>query len=125
MTWRLLFWIAAAFNVAVGLPLLAAPALLLEILGAAPPADLSFHRLAGLLIICFGCIYAFVARDQQRYRPLLWLAVAGKLGVVAIFAFSWLEGIAPLRAFALSLGDLAFGLTFLLFLLTTRPRATA
>lgn len=118
MTWRMVFWVAAIFNWLVGAPLFLAPEPLLAMLEVTAPADLTFHRMAGLLIVCLGTVYAFTAEDLQRYRPLIWIAVAGKLGVVAIFTLAFMQGFAPPRAFGLALGDLAFGLAFLVFLLT-------
>jgi len=118
VNWRVLFCAAAVFNWAVGLPLLLAPALMLQVLQVAAPTDLTFHKMSGLLVLCFGFVYALVARDPARYRPLMWVAVLGKAGVVAIFVHAWMQGLAPPRALGVALGDLAFGLAFLGFLLT-------
>jgi hypothetical protein len=120
--WSKLFWAAAAFNGAVGLPLLLAPGAMMAALGVAVPADLTFHRTAGLLIVCFGVVYAMIARDLDRYRPLAALGVAGKLGVVAIFASAWSSGAIPASAAAVALGDLVFCALFGLFLLKYRAR---
>lgn len=118
MSWRrILFWAAAIFNFGAGLPLLLAPALMLQALQGAAPEDPTFHRMCGLLVVCFGVIYAMIAEDLERYRPLVWVAVAGKTGVAAIFAFAFMAGLAPPRALGLALGDLAFALAFLAFLL--------
>lgn len=119
LSWRqILFWAAAIFNFGAGLPLLFTPALMLQTLQVAVPEDLTFHRTCGLLIVCFGVIYAMIAQDLERYRPQVWVAVAGKTGVAAIFALALIEGLAPPRAVGLAMGDLAFALAFLLFLLT-------
>jgi hypothetical protein len=121
VNWRILFWVAAAFNLAAGLPLLLTPGFMLQTLEVAPPPDLAFHRMCGLLVVCFGVIYAMIARDLARYRPLVSVAVVGKAGVFAIFAYAWTQGLAPPRALGVALGDLAFGLAFLAFLLTSKP----
>ena len=118
MGWRrLLFWAAASFNLAAGLPLLVAPALMLQTLQAPVPEDLTFHRMCGLLVICFGVIYAMIAVDLERYRPQVWVAIVGKTGVAVIFFLALMEGLAPPRAVGLAMGDLAFALAFLVFLL--------
>lgn len=119
-TWRMVFWVAALFNWAAGLPFLITTNLMLTALGIATPADLVFHRLAGLLIVCLGCVYALVANGPARYRPVVWVAVAGKLGVAAIFTQAWMQGDVPPKAFAIALGDLAFGVVFLALLLGPR-----
>lgn len=120
MIWRVIFWAAAAYNWLVGLPMLLAPALLLQMMGAAAPADLSFHRISGALIVCFGGLYAFIAEDPKRYRPLAWLGVAGKLGVVALSAQALMAGLTDLSSFSVALGDLAFVVAFVVFLFTYR-----
>lgn len=99
---------AAIFKWFVGAPLLIAPEPLL--------AFLPSH--GGVVDPVPGRCYAFTAEELQRYRPLIWIAVAGKLDVVAIFALAFMQGFAPPRAFALALGGLAFGLAFLVSVLT-------
>lgn len=125
MTWRTLFWTAAIFNWLVGAPLLLSPEPLLGMLEVAAPADLTFHRMSGLLIVCLGAVYAFTAQELARYRPLIWIAVVGKLGVVGIFALAWAQGFTPARAFGLALGDLAFALAFIVFLATYKVNRPA
>lgn len=120
MNWRMLFLAAAIFNFAAGLPLLLTPALMLQTLEVPAPDDLTFHRMCGLLVVCFGVLYAMFAQDLARYKPLVWVAVLGKAGVFAIFAYSWMQGLAPPRALGVAMGDLAFAVAFLVFLLTSK-----
>jgi hypothetical protein len=121
--WRIFFIVAALFNFAAGLPLLLAPDALLASQGQPVPDELLFHRFTGLLVVCFGLVYALVAHDQMRYRPLVWLGVIGKAGVVALFTEAYLTGRVPFSAYAISLGDLAFVAGFLIFLAATAKRA--
>jgi hypothetical protein len=121
--WRLFFIVAAIFNFAAGLPLLIAPDAMGATLGLPMPDDLLIHRLAGLLIACFGGLYAYVAQDLERYRPLMWLGVVGKAGVFVLFTQAWFAGTVPLPAYVVAFGDLAFGVGFLVFLLTPAKRA--
>ena len=119
MGWRrILLWAAAIFNFGAGLPLLLAPTLMLRALQVNVPDDLTFHRMCGLLIVCFGVIYAMIAEDLERYRPQVWVALTGKIGVFLIFALALAQGLAPPRAVAIALGDLAFALAFVVILLT-------
>jgi hypothetical protein len=122
--WKTFFVVAAVFNFAVGLPLLIMPEVMASMLGIPVPVDPLFHRLAGLLIGCFGVVYWFLAQDSARYRPLVWLGVAGKGGVVVLFTLAWLAGSVPFLAYAVALGDLAFGVGFLIFLFSTEARAS-
>lgn len=120
--WKAFFIVAAVFNLALGLPLLVVPEVMASVLGLAVPTDPLFHRLSGLLVLCFGGVYWFLGQDSARYRPLVWLGVAGKGGVVVLLTQAWLAGSVPLLAYALALGDLAFGVGFLMFLLSTEAR---
>lgn len=123
MSWRLFFWVALVFNLLAGLPLLLAPNLMLSSLGTGIPVDLLFHRFTGLLVVCFGGLYALVAQDAVRFRPLVWLGIFGKAGVVALFTEAFLNGRVPFSLYAISLGDVAFVVGFVAFLMTTGRRA--
>lgn len=121
--WRLFFWVATVFNFLAGLPLLLAPDAMMAALGVAVPADLLFHRFTGLLVVCFGGLYALVAQDAVRFRPLVWLGIVGKAGVVALFTEAYMSGRVPFPLYAIALGDVAFIAGFAAFLWTTRSRA--
>lgn len=123
MNWRLFFWLATVFNLLAGLPLLLAPDTMLTTLNVAAPADLLFHRFTGLLVVCFGGLYALVAQDGVRFRPLVWLGIIGKAGVVALFTEAYTSGRVPFSLYAISLGDVAFIVGFVAFLLSTRKHA--
>lgn len=121
--WRIFFIAAAVFNFLAGAPMLFAPELMLQSLQVPVPNDLMFHRVTGLLVVCFGVIYGMIAMDLARYRPLVWLGIVGKGGVVALFTHAYVQGLLPFNAYAVSLGDLAFTIGFLWFVLT--PKAVA
>ena len=121
-SWRVLFALAAVFNVAAGLPPLLAPAQTLATFGMAPLPDHLFLRVTGLLVLTFGMGYWFVSRNL-KLREIVWLGVIGKSGVVLVFAWSWLQGLLPGRAAAVGMGDLLFVIVFLLFLASHRRRA--
>jgi hypothetical protein len=121
--WRAFFAVAAAFNFAVGIPLLLIPATMLGLLNLPMPEDLLFHQVSGLLVACFGVSYAFAARDPERNRDIVWTGVIGKASVVALLGQGWLQGSVPFSLFALSMGDLAFAAGFLVFLLGRRNAA--
>jgi hypothetical protein len=72
--WRVLFWIAAAFNFVVGL------------LGMLSPEASEQVRLVGLLVFAFGVVYLQVARDPERLGSALWGGVIEKVGAVALLA---------------------------------------
>ena len=119
-TWRVFFFVAAAFNFAVGVPLMMLPAAMLAALDVPVPGDLLFHKLCGLFVVCFGIAYAFVRREPDRNRAIVWVGAIGKTGVVILIGQAWLQGLVPFLAFALVLGDLAFVAGFVFFLLSRR-----
>lgn len=123
--WSVFFWLAAAYNIAVGVPLILSPDLFLQA-GAEPampgPADM-FVPLSGVLIAGFGIVYALVALQPLRMKPVVWAGVFGKGGVLALSLPPFFRGDVGLDAIALSLGDLAFATGFLVFLFTFRPKA--
>jgi hypothetical protein len=110
--WRWMLWAAALFNLAVGLP------------GLFLPGAAVMDRVVALLVSCFGLIYAMVAREPVRLAPVLWAGVVGKLGVVALLLPEVQAGRAVPGAGWVLMGDLAFTVAFVVFLLRAR-RPTA
>ena len=121
--WRIFFIVATLFNIAAGLPLLAAPDAMAQSLNMPVPDDLLYHRFTGLLILAFGGFYAAMAYDQERFGPLLWLGAAGKAGVILLMGEAYVSGRVPFAAFAVSLGDVLFVIGFLAFLVLPRKPA--
>ena len=119
--WKLFFFVAALFNFAAGGPLLVAPEWMLQTLELPVPADVFFHKMTGLLVVCFGGLYGLIATDLGRYKPMVWFGIAGKAGVVVLFTQAWMAGAIPFKAYAVSLGDLAFTLGFIWFVLSYKP----
>lgn len=87
------FGSGAVFNALAGLPFVLAPQWMSGLLGAqgGPLASL-FMQLTGGCVLLFGVIYALIANDPLRYRPLILLGVAGKLMVVALVWYYWAQG---------------------------------
>lgn len=102
-------WLAAAYNLVIAAGSLVDPAASVE------------GRLVGLLVGCFGLLYAMVARDVARLRPVLWTGVIGKLGVIALMAPLVASGAQPALVGALLAGDALFTLAFLAILLRPLP----
>ncbi|HRK71482.1 MAG TPA: hypothetical protein PLA85_07825 [Micropepsaceae bacterium] len=120
--WVRFFAVAALFNFAAGLPQLIDPIGNSAMLGLVVEHTPVMERIAGLLVVCFGVIYAMIATNMDRFRDLLIVAVAGKTGVFIIIGHYWLAGALPLVPMIVGTMDLLFGIGFLAFLLTV-PRA--
>lgn len=105
--WRIFLWLAALFNFLVG------------VLGLTMANATTNDRVIGLLVVCFGIVYAIVARDARRFSPVLWAGVIGKGGVVVLLlpgALAASDGGTLLGVLA---ADTLFALAFIVFL--TRP----
>ena len=119
--WRVFFAGAAFFNLAVATAMLAAPAAMarhLSIGGAGAPY---VAAAVGLLIGAFGIGYAIVASAPSRNRGIVWMGLAGKLGISVLATMQFAAGIIPFRYFALGMGDVVFAVMFAIFL-WRRPR---
>lgn len=105
MIQQAILWLATAYNLVIG--------------GAAlfGPADSIEARVVGLLVLCFGVVYALVASDIARYRPVLWAGVIGKAGVVALMAPLVQAGLLPGYVGAILFGDALFIAAFVWILL--------
>lgn len=110
--WRPFFYAAATYNLIIGGAGLANT--------AAPVND----RIVGLLVACFGIVYALVGRDAARFGTVLWAGIVGKLGIVALLMPAVLAGTAPAGTGVILGGDALFTIGFLVFLMGRRkPRA--
>ena len=105
-SWRIFFWIAAAFNFMIGLA------------GMLVPESSIDGRIIGLLVFAFGLIYFIVAGDPIRYGRVLWAGVLGKVGVVALLGPTEFAGEGSALIAAVLAGDALFAFGFLVFLFT-------
>jgi hypothetical protein len=119
--WRIVFALAAVFNLAIGVSLAAAPDMIYAQGGQEPAADYFYARTAGLLIAVFGIGYAMVAVQPARNRAIVWLGVIGK-ACMPVLSWSYVQaGLVGITSFYLSLGDLMFVILFAVFLWRTKP----
>lgn len=120
---RLLFYVAAVFNFA-GVALLHPASGMATMLRLSPaPGPGVFDQVALVAIFAFGIGYWLVARNPDRNRDLVKIALIAKLGVVAIIVSHFLAGSANLNLVGLVSGDLLFSLAFIYFLKTRAPMA--
>lgn len=112
---RWLFGAAAAFNILLCLALVFLRPLLQQRLGIDPAegVNLVLGNLAGLLAGLLGVIYALIARDPARYRPIIILAAIGKLLAVVTVLTPWLRGEISATLPMLVAGDAVFAALFL------------
>lgn len=118
--YRLLFAVAAAWNLGAALMLLLNPDFLLARLGIADPAARLLARSFVSSVATWGVGYAFVAADQKRFRDFAWLGAISKTIYFMIYAAAFSRGRLALAGFFPALIDLGFALLFTEFLLTTK-----
>lgn len=106
--WRPFFFLAATYNLVIGGAGLA---------NAAAPVN---DRIVGLLVACFGIVYALVGWRPDRFGPVLWAGIMGKLGIVALLMPSVRAGTAPAGTGVILAGDALFTVGFLIFLFRRR-----
>jgi hypothetical protein len=104
-------WIGGIYNLAAALAF-AFPGSLGRLAGLPAPGSLFYAWMLAL----FGGAYLWLARRPQIDRPLVGLAVIGKLSVFALAVVCWTLGEIPARVVVPAVGDLVFALVFLWWL---------
>jgi amino acid transporter len=118
---NLMFASGALFNLCAGLPLLLAPALASQLMTIPVTAgNYLFMQIAGMAIIGFGWIYWLIAREPQRYRPLILLGLLLKIGVVLLVYSYCFMGVIGWQLPALAFGDVIYAGLFAYYLQTTK-----
>jgi hypothetical protein len=110
-------WLGILANLALALPTLAAPDMMIELVRLPTATPVLWPRFAGLLLILLSVFYAPAAIDLDRYRIVAWLAIASRAAGVLFFLPQ-----ATYRLFGLF--DLAFLVPELLLLLVAVNSAT-
>ena len=80
--------ISLAYDLTVGVVMLAATGVLASVFGVAPPEPILFAKLLGIFLICVGLGYAAPARDPRTHRAYMWIFGAGlkSAGAIAFIA---------------------------------------
>jgi hypothetical protein len=120
--WRIVFGLAAAFNIAVGYAIMTDPASMGTQPFTGTAQEALFIKSCGWLIAVFGLGYALVAIAPLANRGIALLGVVGK-AAMPVFAYPlYASGAIPFESYALTLGDLVFVAMFTWFLIATRGR---
>ena len=92
--------------------------------GTVEAVDPALMKVTGALVLCFGVVYAIVGGDPQRYRPVVWAGLLGKLGIAYVYLPDWFEGSIPFATTLIALMDMGFIAAFLYFLLRPTQKKT-
>jgi hypothetical protein len=120
MVWRIIFGLAALFNLAVGAIILLRPGDLSSVPFTGTPQEALLIQSCGWLIAVFGLGYGLAAIAPLANRGIIFLGVVGK-AAMPVFAYPfYAAGHVPFESFALTLADLVFVGLFVWFLMTRR-----
>ncbi len=119
---KMLFRVAAAFNLLVGLPMLVAWPTVAGLIGIATPRTV-FTDIVAAIVALFGWVYWRIAEDPVGCRPYVLLGILGKLAFVAVIYVNYALGSALAGLALLVTADLVFAISFARWLRRTAPPA--
>jgi hypothetical protein len=120
---RILFGVAAAWNLGAAATLLFNPDFLLARLGVSDAAARVLARSFASSVTTWGIGYAMIAFNRKRFRDFAWLGVISKTIFFTIYAVAFFNGQISFAAFIPALVDLVFAILFAEFLWRTSRNA--
>jgi len=120
--YRLLFAVAALWNLGAAATLVFNPDSLLARLSVNDPDARLLARSFASSVTAWGIGYALVAFDRKRFRDFAWLGVISKSIFFTVYAAAFFGGRISFAAFIPALVDLAFAILFVEFLRRTSRR---
>lgn len=125
--YRRLFFVAALYNLGLGLIFLVLFSRLMLLFGMpTPPRELAvFHQMAILLAMVYGVGYYMVSRDLFSHKGIVVLGIIGKTIVFLLFLYHLVFSGLHFLIFLIGVGDLMFVLLFMKFLAFARNKTAA
>lgn len=120
--WRIVFAVAAAFNLGVGYMIVTDPGSMAAQPFTGTPQEALLIKSCGWMIGVFGVGYGLVALQPLANRGIVFLGIIGKLAMPAFAYPLYQAGAIPFESFALTLGDLVFVVLFAWFMLANSNR---
>jgi hypothetical protein len=115
--WRLLFLVAAVYDIALGIAFMVAGEAVLDAIGMVGPPHVAYIQLAAVFVTVQGVSYLFAWWDASANRAIVWVGVIYKAGYTGLAAWYLLLGMIPSVFFIpWAFADLAFLVAFLVFL---------
>lgn len=115
--WRLLFLVAAVYDIALGIAFMVAGEAVIDAIGMAVPPHVAYIQLAAVFVTVQGVSYLFAWWDAIGNRAIVWVGVIYKAGYTGLAAWYLLLGMIPSVFFIpWAFADLAFLVAFLVFL---------
>ena len=122
--YRILFVVAAAWNLGAAAMLFFNPDFLLARLAVDDENARLLARSLASSVTTWGIGYALVAFDRERFRDFAWLGAISKTIFFTVYAAAFFGGRISFAAFIPALVDLVFAILFVEFLQRTSPKAT-
>ena len=116
---RILFAIAAAWNLGAAATLIFNPDFPLAKLSVNDPNARLLARSLASSVTTWGIGYALIAFDRRRFRDFAWLGVISKTIFFTVYAAAFFGRRISFAAFIPALVDLAFAILFIDFLQRT------
>jgi len=116
---KILFAMAAAWNLGAAATLVFNPDFLLARLSVNDPGARLLARSFASSVTTWGIGYALVAFDRKRFRDFAWLGAISKAIFFTVYAAAFFGGRISFAAFIPALVDLIFAILFVEFLLRT------
>jgi hypothetical protein len=118
---RTLALVSAAYDLALGIPLLVAAPAVARLMGAPPPLPLVNAQLNGLFTVTLALGYLWAARDVDARRGYLWIAgVAAKAAGALLFVIDHFTAGSPPTFLLFAVTDGALALVTLVLLRRAR-----
>ncbi|TDI30564.1 MAG: hypothetical protein E2P03_08820 [Acidobacteria bacterium] len=114
--------VGALYDLAFGLGILLAPGPLAGVLGLPLPPDQLYLRFLSVFLFGLALYYLLPAVDPERFRPVVWVAVAVRIMGFLFMATAWIFFSRPGIFLLLGAVDLAFAMAHGAGLLATRER---
>jgi hypothetical protein len=80
-------WLGIFANLAMALPTIAAPDMMIQTIGFPTATPVMWPRFAALLLILLSVFYMPAATDPDRYRANAWFSLGSRAAGVAFFIF--------------------------------------
>jgi hypothetical protein len=121
---RILFAVAAAWNLGAAATLIFNPDFLLARLSVNDPAARLLARSFASSVTTWGIGYALVSFDRKRFRDFAWLGAISKTIFFTVYAAAFFGRRISFAASVPALVDLVFAILFVEFLRRTSHQAT-
>lgn len=116
-----LFWVAAAYDLILGIAFLIAAEPLFTWLNITPPNHWAYAQFGGGVVAVFGIAFVMVALEPMRNRDIITLGVLFKLAYSGVMLGHFFFGSIPVVWTWFAWTDLLFAILFIVARLALKP----